>query len=48
MKTKWQPIFIVMINVYLDKDNHVPDCFDQYDVRATLAQLLVVWEADLK
>lgn len=34
--------------MYLHKDDHVPDCFDQYDVRATLAQLLVVWETDLK
>lgn len=33
---------------YLDKDDHVPDCLDQYDVRATLAQLLVVWETDLE
>lgn len=35
-------------NIYLHKDDHVPDCFDQYDVRATLVQLLVVWETDLK
>lgn len=34
--------------MYLHKDDHVPDCFDQNDVRATLAQLLVVWETDLK
>lgn len=33
---------------YLDEDDHVPDCLDQYDVRATLAQLLVVWETDLE
>lgn len=34
--------------VDLDEDDHVPDCFDQYDVRATKAQLLVFWEVDFK
>lgn len=34
--------------MYLDKDDHVPDSFDQYHVSATLAQLLVFWEADFK
>lgn len=33
---------------YLHKDDHIPDSLHQYDVRATLAQLLVVWETDLE
>lgn len=34
--------------MYLDEDDHVPDGFDQDDVRATLAELLVVRETDLE
>lgn len=34
--------------MYLDKDDHVPHGFDQDDVRATLAQLLVLGETDLE
>lgn len=34
--------------MYLDKDDHVPNRLNKYDVRATLAQLLVVWETDLE
>lgn len=47
-KSKCQHICFVLINIYLHKDDHVPDCFDQNDVRATLAQLLVFWETDFK
>lgn len=35
-------------DTYLNKDDHIPNCFDQSDVRTTLAQLLVLWETDLK
>lgn len=34
--------------MYPHKDDHVPDGFDQDDVQATLAQLFVLGEADLK
>lgn len=37
-----------VVQPYLYKDDHIPYCFDKYDVRATLPQLLVLWEADLK
>lgn len=36
------------IRMYLHEDDHVPDIFYKYDVRATLPQLLVLREADLK
>lgn len=32
----------------LDKDDHVPDGFDQYDIASALTQLLVLGESDLK
>lgn len=34
--------------MYLNKDDHIPNGFDQYDIGTTLAQLLVFWETDLK
>lgn len=38
----------LICHTYLHKDDHVPNGFDQYDVRTTLAQLLVLGETDLK
>lgn len=38
----------MICHTYLHKDDHVPNGFDQYDVRTTLAQLLVLGETDLK
>lgn len=46
--TYYTPSQLSVVQPYLYKDDHIPYCFDKYDVRATLPQLLVFWEADLK
>lgn len=39
---------LVFSKDYLDKHNHIPDCFNQDDVWPTLSKLFVVRETDLK
>lgn len=43
-----QILIYVIDHMYLNKDDHIPNCFDQCHIRTTLAQLLVLWETDFK